>query len=97
MSPSTKIFEVAEGRDSKGNSKAVALKVFDSQADFPGDIEIQTKHFTLLARGGIIHSTAVREHWKGIHDTATGIIQPFILAPVGGSVLKTGLKLIPIQ
>jgi hypothetical protein len=95
VSPSTKIFEVAQGTDSKGNPKAVSLKVFDTQADFLGDTEIQTKHFTLIAKGGINHSTAVHEHWKGIHDTSTGIIQPFILAPVGGSVLKAGMGLIP--
>ncbi len=97
LSPSTKVFEVAQGVDSRGNPKVVALKVFDTQADFPGDTEIQTKHFTLIAKGGIIHSTAVKYHWDGIHRTATGILQPLILAPVGGSVLKSGFGLIPTQ
>ncbi len=101
VSPSTKIFEVAQGSDTKGNPKAVALKVFDTQADFDGPTEIQSKYFTLIARGGINHSRAVQYHWKGIHDTAVGIAQPLILGPVTGAVLGqaigAGAQFIPAR
>ncbi len=95
MSPSTKVFEIAQGSDSRGNPKAVSLKVFDTQADFDGPTEIQTKHFTLIAKGGIIQSRVVHEHYEGGAKMGRSILQPLILAPVGGNVLKSGMSLIP--
>jgi len=93
MSPSTKIFEVARTRDSKGNPKTASFKVFESQADFLGETEIQTKHVRVRTKGGIIHSVAVREHWKGIHKTSTGVLQPLILGPIAGSAFGQGIGL----
>jgi len=101
MSPSTKIFEVAQGVDSKGNPKAIALKVFDSQSDFLGDTEIVTKYVTVRAKDGINNSLLVKSHWEGATGLGRAIGQPLILGPVTGGVLGQaigqGARFIPAR
>lgn len=98
MSPSTKVFEVARGTDKNGNPRAVSMKVFDSQADFHGPTEIRTKHLTVTARDGIIHSTAVREHWAGGSKVVNEIGSAgfkWLGVGVTGAVLKGAAGAIP--
>ncbi len=82
-----KIFEVAEGRDSKGNQKAVSLKVVDFQGDLDGESEIITKYVTIRTKGGYNQSRAIKEHWSGAAEVGRAVVQPAIIAPVTGGII----------